>query len=170
MFESERTKVQVRIYRGTNFGTTIMETELIHRTPSSDEGWCTYSGSLSWWNGQKGTSISLLFGDTKEFSKFLGKGADYRNLAKFQVPQQKDLTEISCEGHIVGPCSSCWTESEPILLEKVVIRIAVHKNWRHLHLTQQKGKILGAKPTSLCLGSVEKDPQVFAALIAGILG
>jgi len=170
MFESKREKVEVRIYRGTNFGTTITETELIHRTPSSDEGWCTYSGSLSWWNGTKGVSISLLFGNTRDFSQFLGRDADYRNLSKFQLPKISDLTEISCEGHIVGSCCHCWTVSEPLIRENVVIRIAIHKNWYHLYLTQQKGKILGAKPTKLVLGSVEKDPQVFAALIAGILG
>jgi len=169
MFESRKEKISVSVYRGTNFGYTEMETELTHRIPPSEEGWCFYKGSLAWWDGLKGYSISLMFGEPKNFSLFLGKGADYRNLSKFQLPKISDLTEISCEGHIVGSCYHLWTESEPIPLKELVVRFSIHRNWYHNYLTQHKGKILGVKPT-LSLNSVEKDPQVLATLIASILG
>lgn len=168
MFESISEKIVVSINRGTNFGTYTFETEIQHRVPPSDEGWCLFLGRLAWWDGQKGVSVSLIFGENRALSDLLGRGAGYKALTKFHLPQLSKLSEIHCEDE-KGLMDRCWLRSRPIPVERVVVEVSLHRNWTHLYFTQHKSKILGKSPT-LELNSVDTDPLVFDSLVNSILG
>lgn len=169
MFESSINRIITIVDRGTNFGTHQLETEIIHRTPPSDEGWCLFCGQFSWWDGRKGVAIALMLGDKKNFTELLKTGQDYKSLSKFKIPNLNQLNEIHCEDE-TGLLDRCWIKSEPQLVGKCVLQVALHQNWQHLYLTPQQGKILGGTSLSPKLESVRTDPQVFESLVDSILG
>ena len=169
MYEKERRLVNIKVNRGTGWETIEYETEIIHRCPPSDEGWCLFQGNLTWWDGLKGIAITLLFGSPKVFSKTLSEGADFRTLSKFQVPKFENLTEISCEIP-VGTCLIHWSVSEPTPLNGLVLRVQVHKEWDHLYLQNPKGKVLGMPKSSPELDSVRTDRQLLISLTEQVLG
>lgn len=169
MFESSSSRIITSVNRGTNFGTHQLETEIIHRTPPSEEGWCFFQGQFSWWDGKKGIALALIFGNKKNFAQLLGRGEGYKALSKFKIPNFNQLNEIHCEDE-TGLLDRCWLISNPQIVEGLVLQVALHHAWQHLYLLPPQGKILGVTNSQLSLESVRTDPQVFESLVDSILG
>jgi len=169
MYEKDCHLRRIKVDRGPTWGTIEYETEIIHRCPPSEEGWCLFQGNLTWWDGFKGIALSVLYGSPKVFSKTLSEGADYKTLSKFQIPNFSDLTEISCQVPI-GICAKHWIVSEPTPLKGLILRVHIHADWEHLYLKSPKGKVLGNTNNNPRLDSVRTDRQLLNTLVEQTLG
>lgn len=98
----------------------------------------------------------------------MGEGADYKSLSKFQIPNQSNLTEISCE-IAIGICLEHWTVSEPTPVQISVAGPSSQGMGPPIPPKARKEKFL-EHPILPKLDSVRTDPRLFQTLVGKVLG
>jgi len=169
VWETETEYKTIRLHRGPVHGIVEFETEIIHRTPPSDEGWCTFQGIPAWWDGEKGLIVMNLLGSFSSLAEVIKERGNYRTTKKYKIPNNSLLNEIHCKVDW-GSCAKCWTISKPYPINpRLVVKIAIHHNWISHYITQHEGKVLGCNSNESDPVELRPDPNDFNNLVERLL-